>query len=200
MAMNSVYIKMCKKVMLLAAVLLLPLVGKAQRVSVGTNLVYDASLTPNLTLEARVDSSWTLGVSGGFRPWPDNDEAARKYRHVSIDIFGRKWTAGTPWRGYFYGFDALWVHYNLSNLNLHYFGMFEDARHHRIQGDLVGAGSFGGYAWNLGKGFGLDIQAGADITWAHYRKYDCVHCGAPVARRNKVYLLPKAAVDLVYSF
>lgn len=177
-----------------------PLSGSAQRFSLSNNVVYSATLTPNLSFETLIDSTWTVGLSGGLRPWPNDDKARRKYRHVSIDIFGRKWTAGTPWRGYFYGFDALWMHYNLSNLRLHYFGMFSDARHHRIQGDLVGAGSFGGYAWNLGSGFGIDVQAGADITWTHYRKYNCVHCGSPMARQNKVYLLPKAAVDIIYKF
>lgn len=197
---SMVYIKMCRKITLLAVFLFLPWVGRAQHVSVGTNLVYDATLTPNLTLEGRVDSSWTVGVNGGLRPWPTDDKALRKYRHFSIDVFGRKWTAGTPWRGYFYGFDALWAHYNLSNLKLYYFGMFHDARHNRIQGNIFGAGSFGGYAWNLGSGFGIDVQAGADLSWTHYRVYDCVHCGSPIARKNKVYLLPKAAVDLIYKF
>ena len=83
---------------------------RAQQFAVGNNLVYSATMTPNLSLETRLDSSWTLGIAGGFRPWPTDDTAQRKYRHFSIDLYGRKWTAGTPWRGSFYGYDALWVH------------------------------------------------------------------------------------------
>lgn len=173
---------------------------RAQQFAVGNNLVYSAALTPNLSLETRLDSSWTLGIAGGFRPWPTDDTAQRKYRHFSIDLYGRKWTEGTPWRGWFYGYDALWVHYNLSNLKMRYFGMFGDARHHRIQGNVIGVGSFGGYAWDLGSGFGIDVQGGADLAWTHYRMYDCVHCGSPVARKNRVYLLPKVSVDVSWRF
>ena len=174
--------------------------GDAQSFSLSNNVVYSATLTPNLGFETRVDSTWTVGLWGGLRPWPTDDKALRKYRHLSLDLYTRKWTGGTPWRGFYYGFDALWTHYNLSNLKLHYFGMFGDARHRRMQGNLYGGGSFAGYAWDLGSGFGVDVQTGVDLSWTRYRVYDCVHCGAPVARKNKVYLLPKAAVDLVYSF
>lgn len=174
--------------------------GNAQRFSLSNNVVYSATLTPNLTFETLVDSTWTIGLTGGLRPWPTDDKALRKYRHLSLDLYTRKWTAGTPWQGFYYGFDALWIHYNLSNLRLQYFGMFGDARHQRMQGNLYGAGSFAGYAWDLGSGFGVDVQAGADLSWTHYRVYDCVHCGSSVARKNKVYLLPKAAVDLIYKF
>ncbi len=189
-----------KIVVLIAAGLLSGTSCGAQRVALGSNLVYTTTLTPNLSVESRLDSAWTIGLSAGFRPWPSDDSTLRKYRHMSMDLYARRWSGATPWRGSFYGFDALWVHYNLSNLKLHYFGMFEDARDHRIQGDLVGAGGFGGYAWHLGSGFSLDVQAGLDLSWTHYRVYDCVHCGKPLARKNKVYLLPKAAVDIVYAF
>ena len=173
---------------------------RAQQFSVGNNLVYSATLTPNLSLETRLDSSWTMGLSVGYRPWPTDDNAKRKYRHLSLDLYARKWTAGTPWRGWYYGFDALWVHYNMSNIKLHYFGMFGDARHHRIQGNLIGAGSFGGYAFDLGSGFGIDLQAGADLSWTHYSVYDDVHCGLPTARRNRSYLIPKVAVNVSWRF
>lgn len=112
---------------------------RAQQLAVGNNLVYSATLTPNLSVETRLDSTWTMGFTGGYRPWPTDDEAKRKYRHLSLDLYARKWTGDKQWRGWYYGFDALWVHYNLSNLRLNYFGMFKDASDRRIQGNLIGA-------------------------------------------------------------
>lgn len=174
--------------------------AQAQNIAFNNNLVYDATLTPNLGVEMKVDSSWTVGLNGGFRPWPTDDAKTRKYRHLSLMATARKWTAGTPWKGYFYGFDALYMHYNLADLKLLYFGMFGDARHHRIQGNLYGVGSKGGYAWDLGNGFGLELMGGLDLSYTHYRMYECVKCGQLLQKRNKVYLLPTAAVNVNYHF
>lgn len=77
--------------------------GDAQSFSLSNNVVYSATLTPNLGFETRVDSTWTVGLWGGFRPWPTDDKALRKYRHLSLDLYTRKWTGGTPWRGFYYG-------------------------------------------------------------------------------------------------
>lgn len=180
--------------------LLFSTVVRAQQFAVGNNLVYSATLTPNLSVETRLDSTWSMGFTGGYRPWPTDDEAKRKYRHLSLDLYARKWTGDKQWRGWYYGFDALWAHYNLSNLRLTYFGMFKDARDRRIQGNLIGAGSFGGYAVDLGSGFALDFQAGADLSWTHYTIFDKVHCGVPVAHRNRVYLIPKVGVNVSWRF
>ena len=182
------------------AVLTFNISGKAQQFSVGNNLVYSATLTPNLSLETRLDSSWTMGISGGYRPWPTDDNVQRKYRHLSLDLYARKWKKDNQWKGWYYGFDALWVHYNLSNIKLHYFGMFKDASHHRIQGNLLGIGSFGGYAVDLGSGFGVDFQAGADLSWTHHTIFYEVHCGLPIARKNRIYIIPKIAVNVSWRF
>lgn len=187
--------------MLVIIFLLIAGIGlKAQTVALSNNLVYDATLTPNLGIEMKVDSSWTVGLTGGFRPWPTSDAKTRKYRHLSLMALARKWTAGTPWKGYFYGFDALYMYYNFADLKLLYFGMFGDARHHRIQGNLYGVGSKGGYAWDLGSGFGLELMGGLDLSYTHYRMYECVKCGQLLQKRNKVYLLPTAAVNVNYHF
>lgn len=189
-------------VLLTVAVLLMLPSSKAcaQHFSISNNLVYSATLTPNLGFAVRADSAWTVGISAGYRPWPTDDSRARKYRNISVALSARHWTKGNVWRGAYYGFDAMWLHYNLSNIDLQYFGMFRDARHNRIQGNLYGAGAFGGYAWDLGSGFSLEAQGGLDLSWTHYRLYDKVHCGNVIARRNRVYLLPKVALNICWRF
>ncbi|MDD6552272.1 MAG: DUF3575 domain-containing protein [Prevotellaceae bacterium] len=174
--------------------------AKAQRYALSNNLVYSATLTPNLSFEVRPDSSWSYAISAGYRPWPTNDERARKYRHLSVDLQARHWDKAHPWKGAFYGFDAMWVHYNLSNIHLNYFGMFSAARHHRIQGNLYGVGALGGYAWDLGSGFTLEAEGALDLAWTHYRVYDLPHCGDPIAKVNRFYLIPKVALNIAWHF
>lgn len=174
--------------------------AKAQDVAVNTNLVHDAILTPNLGVEVKVDSSWTLDFNGALRPWPTSDKVRRKYRHLTLQLKGRKWIDGTPFRGRFYDIDLLYAHYNIGNLNMHYFGMFQAANHHRIQGNLYGAGSRYGYAWQLGSGFGVNVWGGADLSWTHYRKYNCDYCGSLIKHESRVYLLPEIGVEVNYQF
>ena len=50
--------------------------------ALSNNLVHSAVLTPNLRFEARTDTAWSFALSFGYRPWPRNDERARKY-HIS---------------------------------------------------------------------------------------------------------------------
>ncbi|MDD5861897.1 MAG: DUF3575 domain-containing protein [Prevotella sp.] len=172
----------------------------AQQFALHHNLAYSATLTPNIGFEILPDSSWSFALSAGYRPWPKNDERARKYRHLSMDFQARHWDKDHPWQGAFYGIDALWLHYNLSNIYLNYFGMFADARHHRIQGNLYAAGALGGYAWNLGSGFTLEAEGALDLAWTHYRIFERPHCGDPIARVNRVYLLPKIAFNIAWHF
>ena len=54
----------------------------AQQVTLSNNLLYDATLTPNLRLGVRLSPHWSLGLTAGYRPWPTDDETARKYKHL----------------------------------------------------------------------------------------------------------------------
>lgn len=192
--------RVCYRILLISIALLVVSQARAQRVAISNNLIWSSMLTPNLSLQVRPDSAWSLGLTGGYRPWPTNDETARKYRHLAVQLEARHWNKEHPFLGEYYGFDAMWVHYNLSNLELNYFGMFNDARHRRMQGNLYALGAFGGYAWNLGSGFAIEAQGGLDLAWTHYRLYDLPHCGDPIAKKNKLYLLPKVALNISYHF
>jgi hypothetical protein len=56
----------------------------AQQLTLSNNLLYDATLTPNLRLGVRLSPHWSLGLTAGYRPWPTDDQATRKYKHLLI--------------------------------------------------------------------------------------------------------------------
>jgi hypothetical protein len=59
--------------------------ASAQTFVVKNNLLYDATLTPNLGFEGAVAPRWTIGLNGGFNPWkhPYSDKE-KQLRHVFI--------------------------------------------------------------------------------------------------------------------
>ena len=63
----------------------------AQQVTISNNLLYDAWLTPNLRVGFRMAPHWSVGLTGGYRPWPTDDNATRKYRHLLISPSVRYW-------------------------------------------------------------------------------------------------------------
>ena len=47
--------------------------AQAQKVTVSNNLLYDATLTPNLRVGLKLAPHWSTGLTAGFRPWPTDD-------------------------------------------------------------------------------------------------------------------------------
>ena len=64
----------------------------AEQVTISNNLLYDAWLTPNLRVGLRLAPHWSMGVTGGYRPWPSDDNTSRKWRHLLISPDVRYWT------------------------------------------------------------------------------------------------------------
>ena len=52
------------------------------RIALRTNLLYDATLSPNLGVEVRVDSAWTVGLLAGINAWDVDKAKNRKWRHI----------------------------------------------------------------------------------------------------------------------
>lgn len=56
----------------------------SQQVTVSNNLLYDAWLTPNMRVGYRLAPHWSVGMTAGYRPWPTDDNATRKLRHLLL--------------------------------------------------------------------------------------------------------------------
>ena len=87
----------------------------AQQVTISNNLLYDAWLTPNLRVGLRMSPHWSAGLTGGFRPWPTNDETTPKWRHLLISPDLRYWTDSVNVH-HFFGVNLIYSHFNVAEV------------------------------------------------------------------------------------
>ena len=169
----------------------------AQQVTIGNNLLYDAWLTPNLRLGLRLSPHWSMGVTGGYRPWPTDDTTTRKWRHMLVSPDLRYWTDSVNVH-HFFGLNLIYIHYNVGDIRFP-FGLYKSVRDERRQGDLGALGAFYGYSWPLGRHWHIEALIGAAVGYTQYDRYECRHCGTKLGTERKVFLMPQAALSLVYD-
>lgn len=171
----------------------------AQRVALRTNLLYDATLSPNLGTEVRLDSAWTLGLNVGFNAWDINKDTNKKWRHVLVSPNVRKYLhkSDTLWRkGYIEG-NLIYSHFNVGNTRIP-FGLYDAVKNRRLQGDLFALGGKYGYSWILARDWRLEAEAGIAIGYAWFKEYDCPHCGTYYGKGDRIFLLPQLGINVVY--
>ena len=143
--------------------------SSAQTLALRTNLLYDATLSPNLGVEVRLDSTWSAGINVGFNAWDIDKEKNKKWRHLLVSpnvrhYFGHKRdslcvygyakdgaygilrdSVVTRRMQYFEG-NLIYSHYNVGNAKIP-FGLYSAIKDRRLQGDLLALGAKYGYAW-----------------------------------------------------
>ena len=206
-----------KGVVLMILLLLLPLYGfaaventaksdtvatdsvKKRRVVLRTNLLYWATLSPNLSVDFRVGNHWSLGLNYGrnFIPLRNTVEHphTRRLRHRFISPEVRYWTKGTfeP-RSWFFGLNGIYSQYNVSRL----LGIvYPSLKDHRREGHMGALGIFAGYTWRAGKLFRMEALAGVASGYTRYKDYDCTHCGTYYGPKNDTFVMPQLALNLV---
>ena len=165
--------------------------------TVGNNLLYDATLTPNLRIGIRLAEHWSAGLTAGYRPWPTDDNTNTKWRHLLLSPDVRYWFKGVN-TGHFIGGNLIYAHYNISNVKLFIYNMHQD-KDLRRQGDLGAVGAFYGYSWPLGRYWNIEAQIGAAVGYTKFKAYECGHCGKKLKDESKVLLMPQAALSVVYN-
>ena len=177
----------------------LPVVAQ---VALKTNLLYDATLTPNLGLEVGLAPKWSLDISGNINVWTLSD--GRRWKHWLAQPEARYWFCDC-FSGHFLGFHALGGQYNYGGwkhgvnfLN----NRFKDLANERHQGWYAGAGVAYGYTWILAKHWSVEAELGIGWAYTRYDVYPCAHCGTKLAeKRVHNYVGPtKAAINLIYVF
>lgn len=194
--LNNVYMKSKLLLLLLAGIfsfVLSPLY--AQKVSVKTNVLYDATSTINLGVEFGLAPKWSLDVNGNYNPWSFSDY--KKLKHWMVQPEARYWLC-ERFNGHFFGVHALGGEFNLANLDLP-FGTFSALENMRAQGWFAGGGIAYGYQWILGNHWSLEAELGLGFIHADYKRYECAHCGELLGRANKNYWgITKAAISIIY--
>lgn len=174
----------------------------AQNVDLKTNLLYDATLSPNLGIEFKLAPKWSLDLSGNLNAWTLKD--GRRWKHWLAQPEARYWFCDC-FSGHFLGFHALGGQYNyggwkhgINFLN----NRFKDLNNERHQGWFAGAGIAYGYTWILAKHWSLEAELGVGWAYTRYDVYPCTHCGTKLAEKKvHNYVGPtKAAINLIYVF
>ena len=169
----------------------------AQQVTISNNLLYDAWLTPNLRVGLRMAPHWSVGLTGGYRPWPSDDNATRKYRHLLISPSVRYWKDSVNVH-HFWGANLIYSHYNVGGITFP-FGLYKSVRNERREGDLFALGVFYGHSWPLNRYWNIEALIGAAMGYTQYDRYECVHCGKKLGREKKLFGMPQAAINIVYN-
>ena len=129
---------------------------RASGLALRANLLRWATLTPDLGVEWRINSRWSLGVNGTWTSWSWNDKQ-RRYAlwEVAPEV---RYYMGKARRGY------LGLLFKTGAFN---YKFSETGR----QGDLLGGGLTGGYILPIGKRLSLDFSLGLGYLNADCEKY-----------------------------
>ena len=171
-------------------------VPKQPRVALRTNLLYDATLSPNLGVDVRVDSLRTVGLLAGVNAWDIDKAKNKKWRHMLFSLRARKYRDSIFHKGY-YEADLIYSHYNVGNTKIP-FGIYSAVKDRRLQGDLVALGGKYGYSWILSRTWRIEAEAGVAVGYAWFKEYDCDHCGTYYGKGDRIFLLPQLGVNVVY--
>lgn len=171
-------------------------VVKQPRVALRTNLLYDATLSPNLGVDVRVDSLRTIGLLAGVNAWDIDKAKNKKWRHMLFSLRARKYRDSLFHKGY-YEADLIYSHFNVGNTKIP-FGIYSAVKDRRLQGDLIALGGKYGYSWILSRSWRIEAEAGVAVGYAWFKEYDCDHCGTYYGKGDRIFLLPQLGINVVY--
>ena len=169
--------------------------------SIKNNLLYDATLTPNIGLEVKIGSRSTFQVFYGINPWKFSD--TKKWRHWSLMPEYRYWLKKekAPYLlGWFTGVHALGGEFNVGGVDMP-FGMMKWLKDNRYEGWYIGGGLTLGYAWRLSDRWRLEAAVGVGYIRFRYDRYQNEWCGDFIHSGTYDYFGPtKLALNIAYNF
>lgn len=192
-----------KIVTLLSLLLLVGLSSQpalAQRFALKTNLIWDATLTPNLAFEAGLSKHSTVQLAYGLNPWELGNGKQAKHWQLIPEY---RWWPCSKFNGHFVGIHAMGGQFNMAkmDLKLPFTGWPSDLKSKRYEGWNVGGGITYGYQWILGKRWNLEASIGVGYQHIKYKKYPCATCGTMIDEGRRNYFGPtKAVIDIAYIF
>lgn len=190
-----------KKYILLSFLMILPLAAKSQEFALKSNILYDATTTPNIGAEVKFAPQWTGDLSGNVNGWAINDH---RWKHWLVQPEIRYWFC-EAFSGHFLGAHLLGGQYNFGNLNIpvKFLGSdFRELKDYRFQGWAGGVGVAYGYSWILDKHWNLEAVFGFGWLYTRFDKFECADCGQRIDKNHPHnYVGPtKVALNLVYTF
>ncbi len=179
------------------------------QVAVKTNLLYDATTSPNLGVEVGVAPKGTMQLVYGLNPWKFSTEShgKRQAKHWVLMPEYRWWTC-SRFNGHFLGAHAMGGQFNATNVDIPLPGVFfggdnirSQVRSHSYEGGFAGAGFTYGYQWIVRRHFNVEAEAAVGYCRVWYDKYECGECGPRIKSGHTNYVgLTKLGLSLVYLF
>ncbi len=174
-----------------------------------TNLLYDATTTPNLGIEIGLKGKSTVNLVYGINPWTfhSDTKGERKAKHWVL-MPEYRWYTCQKFSGHFIGVHAMGGEFNAGNVNLPIPGAFihgenlqKGVRDHRYEGRFLGAGFTYGYQWILSKHINFEAEVGVGYNHIWFDKYACGDCGAKLYKGHSNYLgVTKLGLSIMYLF
>ena len=174
--------------------------ANAQQVwSLKNNLLYDATLTPNLGIEGKVGERSTLQLFYGLNPWKFSE--TKKLRHWSLMPEYRYWLSDKgPFGGWFTGIHALGGEFNVGG-DILPISLVKTLKDNHYEGWFVGGGLTIGHAWRLADHWNLEAALGVGYIHFDYDKYVNEWCGPLLESGPYNYFGPtKLALNIAYVF
>ena len=197
-----------KKFLLFLVCVLATYASHAQ-VAVKTNLLYDATTTPNLGIEVGVARKSTVQLYYGLNPWTFSSatHGERKAKHWLLMPEYRWWTC-SKFNGHFIGIHAMGGEFNAANVDLPLPGAFFSGdnirslvRNQRYEGKFAGIGITYGYQWILSRHWNFEAEVGIGYNRVWYDRFNCFECGAKTGEGNTNYVgLTKLGLTFLYLF
>ena len=186
-----------KRILLLTVLAALAIPASAQKIGLKNNLLWDATLSPNLALEIGMAPKATLDIYGALNLWTLKD--SKKFQHWYVQPEYRWWMC-ERFNGTFLGVHAHGGSFLTKNLDMP-FDMFPTLKEHRYEGYFWGAGLSIGHQWILGKRWNFEASIGVGYARVHYDKFPCDDCGKKIKTGDKNYFGPtKATLSFMYFF
>lgn len=173
-----------------------PGVREQPKYAVKTNLVYGATLTPNLAFEFATGKQTTLTFAAGYNPWnvdgsfDDND----KFAHRLVETEFRYWPC-ERFNRTFWGVHAFAADFNIGGYDVPQ--LFK--KEYRYEGWGAGLGVNFGYHLILKNRWSLEFTAGLGVAYLDYDRYPCEKCEQMEKDMNDFYFGPtKLGINLVF--
>lgn len=179
------------------------------QVAVKTNLLYDATTTPNLGVEVGVGGKSTVNLVYGINPWHFNSQQhGTRYAKHWLLMPEYRWWHCSRFNGSFVGVHLMAGELNVSSVSLPIPGFFVSgtnlrnaAKDGRYQGPYAGIGATYGYQWPLSRHWNLEAEVGAGYAHVWYDQYPCGECGTKISSGHANYLgITKLGLSIMYVF
>ncbi|MDR0541810.1 MAG: DUF3575 domain-containing protein [Dysgonamonadaceae bacterium] len=165
--------------------------AQAQKIAEKSNLLWWATVSPNIGTEIALSNQWSLDATFSYHPWRIWETTNLRHWLVSPEL---RWWYCRSYEGSFWGVHALAGQFNVRALPLT--GMPES---YDYAGFLAGGGLSYGYHLPLSARWSLEFTVGGGYVWISYDKYECKECREKIATGYYNYFGPtRVGLSLIY--